>query len=584
MKRKLQHYEPINISKKQKISDYINLVTPTETKNYINKDYIIDYFIEEKKNNKFIDNNNDTIDKKDNLFITYICNKGVEFEKYIINHINKNIINVESVPPYINDTNIKICLELMKKGVPIIHSVPFLDLKNKTKGVIDLIVRNDYVSKLIKESPPVENKGSKFGDYHYVVIDIKYTTIELKKDKIHVVNTSKFRCYKTQLNIYNDSIGDIQNFTPRYSYLLGLKYKNNSEIFSSFDKLGTVDFKIVDKFITDETRKSIEWVRNVKNNFYKMILTPPSIPELYPNMNIDSGKWNCKKEEISKNICEITSIWNVTLANRNKALSLGITSWKDSRCNSDVLGITNKHKATIIDSILNINRQDEDKILPKKIINNVSNWKQPENEMFVDFETLIDFNYTDNKIIIFMIGVYWKNNNKWQYKSFTCNNISSEEEYRIINDFVDFLIINKHPKLWYWYADNKIWNSAVNRHLDKYNKDDNKEKQEHICNTWNTLKWLDMSKIFNIEPVVIKDCFDFSLKNITKALNSHNLIKYKLKSECNNGMSASIIALDVYKNSTNPLSNKVFKDLEKYNKFDVKILYKIIDYLRINHI
>lgn len=49
MKRKLQHYEPINISKKQKISDYINLVSATETKNYINKDHIVDYFIEQKK-------------------------------------------------------------------------------------------------------------------------------------------------------------------------------------------------------------------------------------------------------------------------------------------------------------------------------------------------------------------------------------------------------------------------------------------------------------------------------------------------------------------------------------------------------
>ena len=471
----------------------------------------------------------------------------------------------------------------MEKGVPIIHSVPFLNSKNNTKGVIDLLVRNDYISKLIKNCPPFENNESKFGDYHYVVIDIKYSTIELKKDKIHIVNSKKFKSYKTQLNIYNDAIGNIQNFTPRYSYILGIKYKNQSDIFYSFDKLGTVDFKNVDKYIIDVTRKSIEWIRNVKNNSDKMILNPPSIIELYPNMNVDSGIWNYKKEEISKNIGEITSIWNVGIKNRDKALSLGITSWKDSRCNSEILGIKNKEKANIIDSILNINRQDEYKILPKKIINNVLNWKEYENEIFVDFETLIDFNFIENIPIIFMIGVYWKNNNKWEYKSFICNNICYEEEYRIINDFVDFLIINKHPKLWYWYADNKIWNSAINRHLDKYIKENQKEKQEQISNRWNNLNWLDMSKIFTKEPIVIKDCFNFSLKNITKAMNSNNLIKYKLKSDCNNGMLASVIALDIYKNSTNPLSNELFKDIENYNKFDVKILYKLIYYLRNNH-
>ena len=301
-------------------------------------------------------------------------------------------------------------------------------------------------------------------------------------------------------------------------------------------------------------------------------------------MKVDSGVWNSKKEEISKNIGEITSIWNVGIKNRNKALSLGITSWKDPRCNSQVLGITNPQKSIIVDSILNINRQDEDKILPKKIVNNVSNWKQYENEMFVDFETLIDFNYEDNKTFLFMIGIYWKNDNKWEYKNFTCNNISYEEEYRIINNFIDFLIINKHPRLWYWYADNKIWDSIINKHLDKYKKEKNLEKQEFISNRCNNLKWLDMFKIFITEPIVIKDCFNFSLKNITKAMNSHNIINYKLKSDCDNGMSASINALNVYKNSTNPLTNDVFKDIENYNKFDVKILYKILYYLRNNNI
>ena len=57
-----------------------------------------------------------------------------------------------------------------------------------------------------------------------------------------------------------------------------------------------------------------------------------------------------------------------------------------------------------------------------------------------------------------MIGVYWKkinssnSSNEWTYINFTCNEATYEEEYRIINEFNEFVKIQNNPKLWYWCA------------------------------------------------------------------------------------------------------------------------------------
>ena len=39
----------------------------------------------------------------------------------------------------------------MKQGIPIIHSAPIYNRKNNTYGIIDLLVRSDYINKLFQE-------------------------------------------------------------------------------------------------------------------------------------------------------------------------------------------------------------------------------------------------------------------------------------------------------------------------------------------------------------------------------------------------------------------------------------------------
>jgi hypothetical protein len=70
-------------------------------------------------------------------------------------------------------------------------------------------------------------------------------------------------------------------------------------------------------------------VRDVKNVGHTWSINPPSRIELYPNMCVDSGKWNYEKEKISNDIGEITNVWYVGVKQRNIAIKKGIKRASD---------------------------------------------------------------------------------------------------------------------------------------------------------------------------------------------------------------------------------------------------------------
>lgn len=563
-------------------------VSATQTYNYMLKDSLVDWLKFRSKNKKVI--------YKENEFIDFIKKRGIEFEEKIVNYINNNITNVKYVSDIISEESCKKTIKYMKEGHNIIHSAPFMCNETYTKGIIDLLVRSDFIKNIVKDSPmPIEYENIKsFNNlpYHYVVIDIKFSTLPLKSDGIHILNSSKYPAYKAQTYIYNSAIGKIQGYTPRFAFILGrrYKYKHINTTYSSnncLDKLGVIDFQNKDKEYPEISNKAIDWVRDVKNNGNKWKVNPPSKNELYPNMCIDSGVWQKEKQKIANNIGEITNIWCVGIKNRNIALDNGIKSWKENKCNTINIKINGK-RAKTINKIMYINRHKSINILPNKIKTNICNWKKTQNEIFVDFETISDvFGGFDNLPIqeksemIFMIGVGWEKNNKWTYKKFICKNLSIEEEYKIMNEFYKFIKTRNFPKINYWCAEKKFWTIAENKLLNKVNT----LQAENIRNNWKNIHnyWVDLCILFKSEPIVIKNCFNFSLKNIAKAMYNHKMISTKIESNCDSGMSAMIQAWNCYNNNENVNNSKIMKDITKYNQFDCKVLWDILSYLRKNH-
>ena len=525
------------------------------------------------------------ISNYETTFSDFLMNKGNEFEHHIVKFLKTkfkdDIVFVSDIYT-VNDA--KATLDLMKRGAPIIHSAPIFNKYDNTYGIIDLLVRSDYINKIFIDNilepyEEIQKAPNLSGKYHYRVIDIKYSTLNLASDGIHLLNSKNYPAYKSQLFIYNEAISNLQQYNPNCAYILGRRWKYTSKgtTYSgnhSLQKPGIVDFFTYDESYPEKTYDAIDWYRDVLQNGVNWDISPPSSKELYPNMKIDSGRLNDAKNQIANNIGDITMIWNCGIKQRNKCLEQGITSWRDERCNSKLMGFKKESsRAKIVDNIININRQDTDLILPKKIKNNYNNWQRcVNNELYVDFETFNDICDNFNNIprqpsfnYIFMIGIGRKIGGNWSYKSFICKEATPEEEKRIIMEFYQYYVDLFYPPVYFWCAENSFWERSCTKH--------------HLNLT---IDWIDMAKIFRKEPIVIKDCFNFSLKSIAKKMKKHGMINTVLESECNNGMMAMIKAWKCYNNFSNPDKSPIMKDIEKYNEFDCKALFDIMNFLRTN--
>ncbi len=529
-------------------------------------------------------------------FSNFIMKQGIKFESKLIEYLNTRGTSIVTVSEFITDDSCRKAINLMKEGVPILHSVPVRNNYNMTHGIIDLLVRSDHLEDLVDENPlsPEERvkKAPKLnGNYHYVVLDIKFSTLPLRSDSIHLLNLGKYPAYKAQTLIYTQAIGRIQGYTCPYAFLLGRRYKYTSKgityrSYNCLERLGKIDFLGLDKSYIQRTKDALSWVRDVRQNGSSWSINPPSRVELFPNMCVDSGGWNGEKSKIAYRIGEITNIWHVGVKDRNRALALGVSSWEDSLCTSRTLGIGGQ-RAPIIDKIMSINRQSTDIIWPHKIKSNINGWKNHESEVFVDFETLSDIfsGFEDlpkqkNSSMIFMIGVGWETDQTWHHRNFICNFPTPEEEYRIMDEFMVFMSDNGFPKVHYWHAEKRFWTSAKKRQLYRAYKLSDKSRKEYIVRNWSCIEWCDMYKIFRNEPIVIKGCFNFGLKSIAKAMRNHGMISATIGSNCNSGMKAMVKAWKCYQVSDNPASSDIMVDIAQYNEFDCKVLWEILIYLR----
>ena len=581
-------------SKKCKIDPcvYNSFVSATHVYNYMRNDCLSDWL-------KIYGEITDTTDTTNtNSFATFIMKKGLEFEDEIINYIDTHIHPVVTVSNKITPKTCQETIELMMEGTPFIHSAPVMNEKNGTRGIIDLLVRSDYICNMIEDDPITEMEkyvySSKLNaEYYYIVIDIKFSTIPLTSDGINVLNGTNFPAYKVQTLIYTEAIGEIQGYVCPYAFLLGRRYKyvKNNIInidINCFKKLGKIDFSGIDKKYKEISHNAIQWVRNLRSNGSKWSVNPPSHIELYPNMCVDSGIWNNEKKKISDNIGEITTIWNCGVRNRNFALDQGIKSWKDKKCNSKTLDVDGV-RSKIIDKIIDINRQNKYKLLPRYIKSRNNDWHiKQKNDLFVDFETISDIfcdfsslpitDYTD---MIFMIGVgYEDDNGQWIYHNYVCKNTNYSEEYRIMDEFMSFVNSKQDARIFYWNAEKQFWNTAENRQFDLTEDIDIRDR---ISDTWKC-NWVNLCDMFREEPIVIKDCFKFNLKDIANAMRKNDMITSKIESDCNSGMSAMIKAWECYTKYNNPAESRIMRDISKYNEFDCKVLWEIIEYLRNNHV
>ena len=633
-KRKLDNNEDTSNNKKHKDTsnkkkhidiDWKNMVSGSSVRNYFLKDPLLDWLsyyniknindIPNKKNirnnvssnivssnivcnnnivsSNIVSNNNVStklnITKKNLINYThtqYIMEQGNIYENNIYSFLKDNYDTIKIANDYYNRDEFLFneTIKYMKLGTPIIYQGVLHNYNNNTYGSPDLMIRSDYINDIfgytVIDDEEIKLISPKLNlSYFYIIIDIKFSTIYFSSDELHILNSNNTPAYKSQILIYNLALQNISGLLFNKSFILGKDFK------FGISKLGLIDYENskLDSIYKNTLNNALEWVRLVRNEGHNWKLLPiPTIKELYPNMNNKKDDpYKNIKSELAEKIYEITQIWNVQINHRNNAHNLNINSWNDPNCNTNTLGIKGKN-AIKIDNILNINRSDTDIIKPDVIKYNENNWRlinDNELEFYIDYETITsNIDVTSNNIynnFIFMIGVgYIDNSNNWIYKCFISKNINGESKM-----LVDFWIhINQILKLYnktdprfiHWCHAEK---TTYNKKLIQYPK----LPQKNL---------IDLNKVFIEESIYLKGALNYTLKSIAKSMFNHNLISstWNENSKCVNGLDALLIATNFYNKNTD-ITDEIseIQEIKKYNEIDCKVLYEIINYLRINH-
>lgn len=583
----------------------INWVSASYTRNYMLDDpifYYLDYnniysindlqkmnktVKTKKRKYEEISNFNNSDNSNNSTFLKMILNRGHEFENDVMIELNKQFPNdIITVADNINRKNnsiyFHITCELMRLGVPIIYQGVLHDKEKKIYGTPDLIVRCDYLKKIVNNDNFNLEKLNNL-ETLYCIVDIKNSSLQLSFDN-SVANKPNTKAFKGQIGLYHYMLSKMQNFNTNYAFILGYEYKQDNNVFKTFDKYGVIDFKNGDKKFMDKALESVDWIQLVRTKDNNLNCLEPNHKNLYPNMKCnDDSRFIKVKQELAKKNKEITSLWYCGVYNRNEALKIGINNWISINNSSDILGINNKY-SDIVDKMISINKNKNSSIInPKKIKNNLFNWLDRNKLTFyVDFETFNSkffsrkFNVLDcfDNDIIFMIGIGYSINNRWDYKCLVIDREPyKDSQTKIIKEMEDYIreICN---------LNNVNINNVNLFHYSNFEPTMLNKVAKNYNITIPNYNWSDMLKIFRSEPIILKGIFNFSLKTLGKVLYENNLIDvyWNQESECKNGLDAMYKAYEIYSN--NKLNIK--KELElikEYNEVDCKIMWAILNLL-----
>ena len=544
----------------------------------------------------------------------FLFKKGIEFEQAVIGHLKTRaaVVTIAVEPGQIRDPQMaEQTVDAMARGAPIIYKGVLHDDRHQTYGSPDLMVRSNILHELFPAAlsagdAAVSAPAVKGGSFHYRIVDIKFTTLDLLVSG-ELGNSDSGPAYKAQLFIYNRALAQIQGYLPPVSYLLGPAWKqtikgetrrgvNAMELLAPVSQTGMVSRE---KTIAAVVDAACDWVRRVRSDGMNWTVCPhPSVPELRPNMgNKEDAPWAEAKKAIVDELDALTVLWQVGAGKRDAACRQGIRSWRDKRCTAEAVGITGAKQQPILQAILDINqREDGPTLSPDRVTACREIWgPDPPLEFFVDFETVTDLNddFSDfprrgGQPMIFMIGCGHMENDAWTFKCFTATSLTPSAEAVIIDDWIDHMgqIRLKtgngieRPVVYHWsHAEttnlSTAYNASVQRHPDKAGK-------------WSSPHWFDFLKeVMRAEPVVVRGALGFGLKMIARAMHRHGLIQTLWGEGSMDGLGAMVGAWwcceEAAKNGLRSCDISLMKEIEHYNEIDCRVMMEIVHHLRKNH-
>ena len=200
------------------------------------------------------------------------------------------------------------------------------DPEHMTYGMPDLLVRSDVLAALFPDSQSLVQaeaaaRDLPIGNRHYVVVDIKYTTLRLLAGG-GLSNSGSSPAYKVQLHIYNRALARVQGHLPPKAFLLGRGWTQTKEGQRTRDdscmtRLAPVAHNetVSGRRLGDHADQAAQWLRRMRQNGHTWDALPaPSVKELRPNAKGQPGEWSSAVKEIVEQTEDLTVLWNVSAA------------------------------------------------------------------------------------------------------------------------------------------------------------------------------------------------------------------------------------------------------------------------------
>ena len=495
----------------------------------------------------------------------------------------------------------------MERGERVIAQGLLRDPQSRRYGRIDLLVRSDVLAELCGDAfsadddPQEVAPGLRGAAWHYRVIDVKFTTLDLLKDG--TLSTSSDLATCAQLWTYGQMLGRVQGLTPPFSYVLGRGWRQGATARgdSCWERLGRIarDASVRSREATlhDVVAEGAAWVRRVRSEGSAWeVLPTPTIPELWPNMKAESdAPWHDAKKRIAEELHELTLLWRVSANMRDRAHERGVTRWDDPRVSAHMLGLLGESHGVMFDVLIEANRDDGPPLRPARIEVDGGQWRAPAPvELYVDFETVNDLNDDLSKFprksgqtLIFQIGCGRYEKGHWVFRQFTARALTPEAEADMIDAWLAHVAELARAAGLDGAGDARLfhWSAAETVFMDKaYDS----ARKRHPDRDWPGLGWYDLlERIVHAAPVVVRGARGFGLKAIARAMHAHGLIETDWGDGLADGtgaMAGAWAAAKIAAHEGGDLSQvELMTEVGRYNEIDCRVMAEVLERLRREH-
>ena len=413
----------------------------------------------------------------------------------------------------------------------------------------------------------------------YIVCDILYKNLHFTSDGDDLLNQGSLYYRKCKMWVATKALSPYMKDTSQ-GFVFGKEYRHKDKVLPKKQTIGIFPLKEEHRVSVSE---ALAWIRKLEENYDSWLIYPkPSVKELYPNMNVRHPTWHKEKHRLAELIKEITLVWNIGYTKRCILLDKEISRWDDPVLLSQMYPYEAResHAHRVQEQMIQTNSQKILKIQPSRIQD--PDFKEvimyQSDSIILDIESVGDLtekeSYFSDEIRestmpkICIIGTIL-NQGECVFKDFTIRYLTLKEEETIVGYWVSYLkkrFKDKVIKVYHWGHAEVTYLTYMRETYPKL--------------VFPELQMIDLLTFFRAEPITIKGCFGYGLKEIVKQLYNLKLIDTTW-SEDITGLDAMSKILEVSKKAqVRNIPIKRFAEIKKiitYNYYDCRV---IVDLLR----